>query len=163
MVTTACARSLERVETLTDAFFAPSDSAPTCEISPQSQAIIDRWDSYAALQSSRARQIFARIKPDQPSGPHVPRRHPEEALSRFDGFLQGLPAGVQLFSLFEANPSLIDLIVDICATARVSRASGPPPRGAGRGSGRVLLRAMAGCYGAARRSVAAAGSADAGP
>ncbi len=30
-----------------------------------------------------------------------------------DGFLAGLPAGVQLFSLFEANPSLIDLIVDI--------------------------------------------------
>ena len=28
-----------------------------------------------------------------------------------------MPAGVQLFSLFEANPHLIDLIVDICATA----------------------------------------------
>ncbi len=25
--------------------------------------------------------------------------------------------GVQLFSLFEANPQLIDLIVDICGTA----------------------------------------------
>ena len=107
---------LERVETLTDAFFAPSDSAPMPEISPQSQAIIDRWDSYAALRSSRARQIFARIKPDLLA--RMSRAaHPEEALSRFDGFLQGLPAGVQLFSLFEANPSLIDLIVDICATA----------------------------------------------
>ena len=28
-----------------------------------------------------------------------------------------MPAGVQLFSLFEANPPLVDLIVDICATA----------------------------------------------
>ena len=42
---------------------------------------------------------------------------PDEALSNFDGFLKGLPAGVQLFSLFEANPPLVDLIVDICATA----------------------------------------------
>ena len=32
---------------------------------------------------------------------------------QFDAFLRGLPAGVQLFSLFEANPSLVDLIVDI--------------------------------------------------
>ncbi|MCC6001930.1 MAG: glutamine-synthetase adenylyltransferase, partial [Pararhodobacter sp.] len=42
---------------------------------------------------------------------------PEEALVQFDGFLAGLPAGVQLFALFAANPQLIDLIVDICATA----------------------------------------------
>jgi len=41
----------------------------------------------------------------------------DEALRQFDGFLAKLPAGVQLFSLFEANPQLIDLIVDICATA----------------------------------------------
>ena len=107
---------LERVETLTDAFFAPADSAAMPEISAQSQAIIDRWDNYAALRSNRARQIFQRIKPDLLSR-MARAAHPEEALSRFDGFLQGLPAGVQLFSLFEANPSLIDLIVDICATA----------------------------------------------
>ncbi len=34
-----------------------------------------------------------------------------------DGFLAGLPAGVQIFSLFEANPQLVDLIVDIAGTA----------------------------------------------
>ncbi|MEF9605547.1 glutamine-synthetase adenylyltransferase, partial [Paracoccus sp. PXZ] len=43
--------------------------------------------------------------------------HAEEALARFDAFLAGLPAGVQLFSLFEANPQLIELIADICGTA----------------------------------------------
>jgi glutamate-ammonia-ligase adenylyltransferase len=42
---------------------------------------------------------------------------PDEALIQFDGFLAGLPAGVQLFSLFDANPQLTGLIVDICATA----------------------------------------------
>ena len=34
-----------------------------------------------------------------------------------DGFLAGLPAGVQLLSLFEANPQLIDLLVDIVGTS----------------------------------------------
>lgn len=34
-----------------------------------------------------------------------------------DGFLAGLPAGVQIFSLFQANPALVDLIIDIAATA----------------------------------------------
>ena len=34
-----------------------------------------------------------------------------------DGFLAGLPAGVQLFSLFEANPQLIELLTDIVGTS----------------------------------------------
>jgi len=107
---------LKRVETLTDAFFSPGDAAPLPEISERSQEIIDRWDSYAALRSTRAQQIFRRIKPDLLS--RMSRaEHAEDALRRFDVFLQGLPAGVQIFSLFEANPVLVDLLVDICATA----------------------------------------------
>ncbi|MDX5350284.1 MAG: glutamine-synthetase adenylyltransferase, partial [Paracoccaceae bacterium] len=42
---------------------------------------------------------------------------PQEALAAFDAFLAGLPAGVQLFALFEANPTLIDLIIDIAGSA----------------------------------------------
>ncbi|MEO0912966.1 MAG: glutamine-synthetase adenylyltransferase, partial [Pseudomonadota bacterium] len=42
---------------------------------------------------------------------------PDEALVQFDRFLSGLPAGVQVFSLFEANPDLLDLLVEICAVA----------------------------------------------
>ena len=41
----------------------------------------------------------------------------EQAVAEFEGFLRGLPAGVQLFSLFESNPVLIDLLTDICSTA----------------------------------------------
>ena len=41
----------------------------------------------------------------------------KEAVLAFDRFLSGLPAGVQLFSLFEANPQLIDLLVDIVGTS----------------------------------------------
>ncbi len=34
-----------------------------------------------------------------------------------DGFLAGLPSGVQIFSLFEQNPSLVELIIDIAGTS----------------------------------------------
>jgi glutamate-ammonia-ligase adenylyltransferase len=43
--------------------------------------------------------------------------HPAEAMSEFERFISGLPAGVQVFSLFDANPQLTKLIVDICATS----------------------------------------------
>jgi glutamate-ammonia-ligase adenylyltransferase len=40
----------------------------------------------------------------------------DEALVSLDAFLSRLPSGVQLFSLMEANPQLLDLLVDICGT-----------------------------------------------
>jgi glutamate-ammonia-ligase adenylyltransferase len=43
--------------------------------------------------------------------------NPDEALVALDGFLAGLPAGVQIFALFQANPTLVNLIVDIASTA----------------------------------------------
>ena len=42
---------------------------------------------------------------------------PDGALAEFDRFLHGLPSGVQILSLFEANPNLLDLITEICAAA----------------------------------------------
>lgn len=107
---------LTRVEALTGAFFAPAEAAARPDLSPEAEAIIEAWAHYPALRSDRAQAIFRRIEPE------ILKRmqraaSPEEALRQFDGFLARLPAGVQLFSLFEANPSLIDLIVDICATA----------------------------------------------
>src|SRR5262249_2266783 len=43
--------------------------------------------------------------------------HPDAALRRFDLFLSRLPAGVQLFSLFHANPGLLALVVEGMAGA----------------------------------------------
>ncbi|SNR24363.1 glutamine-synthetase adenylyltransferase [Paracoccus sediminis] len=107
---------LDHVHDLTETFFAPAEASQRPSISPESQAIIDRWQTYPALRSARARQIFKRVEPELLS--RLARiGHPTEALSRFDGFLSGLPAGVQIFSLFEANPQLIDLLVDICGSA----------------------------------------------
>ncbi|MCZ4351449.1 bifunctional [glutamine synthetase] adenylyltransferase/[glutamine synthetase]-adenylyl-L-tyrosine phosphorylase [Roseovarius aestuarii] len=79
-------------------------------------SIIARWPTYAALRSTRAGEIFRRLRPELLT--RLARTsHPDEALVAFDGFLSGLPAGVQVFSLFEANPQLIDLLVDIVGTA----------------------------------------------
>ena len=107
---------VEAVERLTDGFFAPASVAPAPELSPQATAIVANWSTYPALRSDRAQAIFARIRPGLLSR-LMRAAHPEEAMAALDGFLSGLPAGVQLFALFEANPALVDLIVDICATA----------------------------------------------
>src|SRR3546814_8213639 len=42
---------------------------------------------------------------------------PDQAFRRFDRVLEGLPAGVQLFSLFHANPALIELMAEILGMA----------------------------------------------
>jgi len=43
--------------------------------------------------------------------------NPDGALLKFDEFLAGLPAGVQLFSLFHANPALLDLLAEVMGGA----------------------------------------------
>ena len=110
----------ERVHELTEGFFVPggpqvssSASAPNAEFNTE---ITDRWKGYPALRSARAIQIFKRMRPVLMDRLAATAR-PAEALVHFDGFLAGLPSGVQLFSLFEANPQLLDLVVDIVDTA----------------------------------------------
>jgi glutamate-ammonia-ligase adenylyltransferase len=108
---------IERVETLTQGFFAPSAAdASLPELTPQMRAIVSGWQSYPALRSDRARAIFRRLAPSLLTR-LTEAQNPEEALVALDGFLSGLPAGVQIFSLFEANPPLVDLIIDIASTA----------------------------------------------
>lgn len=107
---------LDRVAVLTESFFAPAKARPVPEVDAETRATIDSWRAYPALRSERAVTIFKRIEPEILS--RLARAaSPAEALRQFDGFLAGLPAGVQVFSLFDANPQLVDLIVDICATA----------------------------------------------
>ncbi len=116
----AYARELEerlhRVSGLTEGFFEPSQGASSAPPATPDNDLLERWTGYPALRSPRAVEILKRV------WPRVAERldeagNPEEALSHFDGFLAGLPAGVQLFSLFEANPQLLDLVVDIVDTA----------------------------------------------
>jgi [glutamine synthetase] adenylyltransferase / [glutamine synthetase]-adenylyl-L-tyrosine phosphorylase len=114
---------LQRVEALTQPFFAPETrggaAAPQIEevfSDPEAaRARMASWTRLPAFRTDRARRIFRRLEPE------VLRRlaaaaDADEALGALDAFLGGLPAGVQLFSLFEANPQLLDLLIDICAT-----------------------------------------------
>ena len=105
---------LEDVHETTEGFFSPE---PIKTVDDNWGAeITSRWNTYPALRSDRAEGIFRRLRPEILKLLKEAAK-PEEALLQFDGFLRGLPAGVQLFSLFEANPQLTQLIVDIVATS----------------------------------------------
>ncbi len=112
------AARIEEVHALTEGFFAPDVPAPeqVREDHGLDQAILERWQSYPALRSERAIEIFDRLRPELLKRLAATAR-PDEALVSFDGFLSGLPAGVQVFSLFEANPQLVDLLIDIVGTS----------------------------------------------
>ncbi len=107
---------LTRTDRLAEGFFSPAAAEDGPDLSDSARAIVAGWDGYACLKSDRAQAIFRRLKPALLK--RLTRAaHPDEALVALDGFLSGLPAGVQVFALFEANPALIDLIVDIAGTA----------------------------------------------
>lgn len=117
-LTSDLTQRLTEVHDLTEGFFAPGPGAvpaPAQEVEFD-KGILARWTTYPALRSQRGRRIFDRLKPELLSR-LAKTAKPEEALLALDGFLAGLPAGVQLFSLFEANPHLIDLLIDIVGTS----------------------------------------------
>ncbi|MFZ1427051.1 MAG: bifunctional [glutamine synthetase] adenylyltransferase/[glutamine synthetase]-adenylyl-L-tyrosine phosphorylase [Geminicoccaceae bacterium] len=69
-----------------------------------------------ATRSTRARELLTELLPvlldalaEQPDR--------DGAFRLFDEFVRGLPAGVQLFSLFRANPRLLNLLADLMGTA----------------------------------------------
>ena len=71
---------------------------------------------HRATRSTRARELLTELMPAllEALG-RTP--NPDAALVKFDEFLSGLPAGVQLFSLLHANPGLLDLLAEIMGTA----------------------------------------------
>ncbi|MBE3640342.1 [protein-PII] uridylyltransferase family protein [Mangrovicoccus algicola] len=112
------AQCFETVQGLTAPLMLPRRAEETAPADPRAAEVAERWHGFAALRSDRARAILARLLPD------LLRRFeraakPEEALLQFERFLSRLPAGVQVFSLFEANPHLIDLMVDIASSSPV--------------------------------------------
>jgi len=69
-----------------------------------------------ATRSDRAREILTRLMPillDYLAA----TADPDAAFAQFDRFVSRLPAGVQLFSLFLANPHLLHLVANICGSA----------------------------------------------
>lgn len=84
----------------------------------QIEDMVRNWGSgrYRACRSERARQLLGVLTPEilRTFGATA---NPDAALARFDEFLGKLPSGVQLFSLFQANPKLLSLLADIMGSA----------------------------------------------
>lgn len=76
------------------------------------------WHSgrYRAVRSPRARELLTELVPTLLEA-LAASPNPDLAFRRFDAFLQGLPAGIQLFSLFMANPGLFDFVAEIMGAA----------------------------------------------
>lgn len=69
-----------------------------------------------ATRSTRAREMLTELTPALLAA-LARTADPDAAFLRFDGFLSRLPAGVPLFALFSANPSLLDLVAEIMGDA----------------------------------------------
>jgi glutamate-ammonia-ligase adenylyltransferase len=81
-------------------------------------ATIRSWHHgrFRAMRSARARELLTELVPAILQA--LSRgSDPDGALLHFNGFLGALPAGVQLFSLFHANPGLLDLVAVIMSNA----------------------------------------------
>lgn len=112
-------KRLQDVHDKIEGFFEPDvrdTDRSDIELDTQSRDVMDSWAGLPALRSDRSVKIFERVRPG------IERRlmrssRPAFALAQLDGFMRKLPAGVQLFSLFDANPQILDLLMDICSTA----------------------------------------------
>lgn len=69
-----------------------------------------------ATRSTRSRQILTELLPALLLA-FAKTRQPDRAFINFDQSLSKLPAGVQLFSVFYANPEILDLIAEIMGDA----------------------------------------------
>jgi glutamate-ammonia-ligase adenylyltransferase len=80
--------------------------------------VIRTWHNgrYRATQSVEARERLTELTPELLQAFGKSKRA-DEALLRFDNFLSGLPAGIQLFSLLGNNPALLSLLVTIMSSA----------------------------------------------
>ncbi len=77
-----------------------------------------RWHHgrYRATRSTRSRELLTALTPRLLNA-FGATANPDAAFLRFDEFLAKLPAGIQLFSLFYNNPSLLDLLAEIVGSA----------------------------------------------
>ncbi|MGE5147768.1 MAG: bifunctional [glutamine synthetase] adenylyltransferase/[glutamine synthetase]-adenylyl-L-tyrosine phosphorylase, partial [Candidatus Eiseniibacteriota bacterium] len=81
-------------------------------------SVVRAWHHgrYRATRSQRARELLTELMPALLAA-LAKTADPDTAFVRFDEFLHGLPAGVQLFSLLYQNPGLLDLLAEIMGSA----------------------------------------------
>ncbi|MGI9502221.1 MAG: bifunctional [glutamine synthetase] adenylyltransferase/[glutamine synthetase]-adenylyl-L-tyrosine phosphorylase, partial [Geminicoccaceae bacterium] len=85
---------------------------------PEVAKTVRRWHHghIRATRTPRARELLTELMPEllRVLGEQA---DPDAAFARLDHFMTSLPAGVQLFSLFRANPKLLALVADVMGTA----------------------------------------------
>lgn len=99
----------ETLKTLRDIGFANADGVAST---------IRGWHHgrIRATRSTRARELLTELTPALLSA-LAKTANPDAAFVKFNEFLSRLPAGVPLFSLFYANPNLLDLVAEIMGDA----------------------------------------------
>ena len=110
---------LSKTNSAIEGFFEPNNSGQNIQRSSFSKELEDlmkNWASFPALRTARAMSIFERIKPVILEKINSTSR-PQETLKAFGNFLSKLPAGIQIFSLFENNKQILDLLIDILGTS----------------------------------------------
>ncbi len=69
-----------------------------------------------ATRSNRARELLTELTPTLLTA--IGRQpNPDATFLRFESFVSGLPAGIQLFSMFQAYPNLLNLLAEIMGEA----------------------------------------------
>ena len=85
---------------------------------PHIVASVRGWQAgrVRALRSHRARELLHEVLPRLLAA-LAGQAQPDAAFARFDAFLAHLPAGVQLLSLFQRNPRLLDRVAAVLGAA----------------------------------------------
>ena len=110
---------LSKTNSAIEGFFEPQNTGQNIQRSSFSKELEDlmkNWASFPALRTARAMSIFERVKPLILEKINSTSR-PQETLKAFGNFLSKLPAGIQIFSLFENNKQILDLLIDILGTS----------------------------------------------
>ncbi|MGV6839717.1 MAG: [protein-PII] uridylyltransferase family protein [Planktomarina sp.] len=107
--------TFSQVHKITDRFFAPAETEVFDVASPLA-AQTAHWKDIPTLQNETAAKLFDQVLPSILRGLEA-AADPNAAVRHFESFLRGIPSGVQVFSLFAANPSLVQFITKITAAS----------------------------------------------
>ncbi len=99
----------DTLETIAKLGFQPPETVDTA---------IRGWHHgrYRAMRSTRAREMLTELTPGLLKA-LAKTADPNATFLKFDEFLAGLPAGVQLFSMLHSNPQLLGLLASIMGEA----------------------------------------------
>ena len=106
---------LGKTNSAIEGFFEPQNTDQNIQspgLAEEFKDQLKKWESFPALRTTRAISIFERIKPMMLEKINSAAR-PQETLKAFGNFLSKLPAGIQIFSLFENNKQILDLLLSL--------------------------------------------------